>query len=218
MTHDASSCLWLDDFGCQSVSSAYIPPPCFPSSYGHSPLTTPPTYLSSTPGWSSYSSPSADWTSPVGLLWPHPEQRECVSCETNSAPLWRRDATGRHLCNTCSVQQEVSNRPLLRPKRRSSVTQQRESQCVNCDTETTTLWRRNSAGQPVCNACGLYYKLHQVNRPLTMKKDRIQTRNRRVTNKNKRRGGQSEPELSRLVPPPAEASCQSSFSQLLNLS
>ena len=34
--------------------------------------------------------------------------------------------------------------------------------CANCGTSTTTLWRRNSEGEPVCNACGLYYKLHQV--------------------------------------------------------
>ncbi len=34
--------------------------------------------------------------------------------------------------------------------------------CANCQTGTTTLWRRNANGEPVCNACGLYYKLHNV--------------------------------------------------------
>ena len=34
--------------------------------------------------------------------------------------------------------------------------------CANCGTSTTTLWRRNPNGDPVCNACGLYYKLHNV--------------------------------------------------------
>ena len=34
--------------------------------------------------------------------------------------------------------------------------------CANCGTTTTTLWRRNPNGDPVCNACGLYYKLHNV--------------------------------------------------------
>lgn len=51
--------------------------------------------------------------------------------------------------------------------------------CNNCNTTTTTLWRRNSQGEPVCNACGLYYKLHNVARPLTMKKEGIQTRKRK---------------------------------------
>lgn len=46
--------------------------------------------------------------------------------------------------------------------------------CTNCGTTTTTLWRRNAEGEPVCNACGLYHKLHGVNRPLAMRKDGIQ--------------------------------------------
>jgi len=51
--------------------------------------------------------------------------------------------------------------------------------CANCKTTTTTLWRRNASGEPVCNACGLYFKLHSVNRPIAMKKDTIQTRKRK---------------------------------------
>ncbi|KAL3084910.1 hypothetical protein niasHT_035798 [Heterodera trifolii] len=43
--------------------------------------------------------------------------------------------------------------------------------CSNCDGSSTTLWRRNQHGEPVCNACGLYYKLHHINRPLTMRKE-----------------------------------------------
>uniref|UniRef100_A0A3Q1K840 GATA-type domain-containing protein n=1 Tax=Anabas testudineus TaxID=64144 RepID=A0A3Q1K840_ANATE len=114
------------------------------------------------------------------------EQRECVSCGTSSALLWTRDSASRHLCNTCSLQQKDNNRPLLRPKRRTTVTRRKGTHCVNCETVTTTLWRRNAAGQSVCNACGLYFKLHQVNRPLTMKKDGIQTRNRKLTNRKKK--------------------------------
>ncbi|CAL8108417.1 unnamed protein product [Calicophoron daubneyi] len=51
--------------------------------------------------------------------------------------------------------------------------------CTNCNTSATTLWRRNAEGDPVCNACGLYYKLHKVNRPISMKKEGIQTRKRK---------------------------------------
>ncbi|CAH2237287.1 jg15748 [Pararge aegeria aegeria] len=36
--------------------------------------------------------------------------------------------------------------------------------CANCRTSNTTLWRRNNNGEPVCNACGLYYKLHNDDR------------------------------------------------------
>ncbi|KAJ8733587.1 hypothetical protein PYW07_014138 [Mythimna separata] len=54
--------------------------------------------------------------------------------------------------------------------------------CTNCQTTTTSLWRRNSLGETVCNACGLYYKLHNINRPLAMKKDSIQTRKRKPKN------------------------------------
>ncbi|CAH8430686.1 unnamed protein product [Dicrocoelium dendriticum] len=51
--------------------------------------------------------------------------------------------------------------------------------CVNCATSSTTLWRRNADGDPVCNACGLYFKLHKINRPMNMKKEGIQTRKRK---------------------------------------
>ncbi|CAH0556410.1 unnamed protein product [Brassicogethes aeneus] len=51
--------------------------------------------------------------------------------------------------------------------------------CTNCHTSNTSLWRRNGLGEPVCNACGLYFKLHNVNRPMSMKKDQIQTRKRK---------------------------------------
>lgn len=51
--------------------------------------------------------------------------------------------------------------------------------CTNCGTMTTTIWRRNPANEMVCNACGLYYKLHGVNRPVTMRRDTIHTRRRR---------------------------------------
>ncbi|CAG0883620.1 unnamed protein product [Cyprideis torosa] len=51
--------------------------------------------------------------------------------------------------------------------------------CTNCNTTTTSLWRRNGEGEPVCNACGLYYKLHNIARPVSMKKDSIQSRKRK---------------------------------------
>ncbi|KAJ3989133.1 hypothetical protein F5890DRAFT_135815 [Lentinula detonsa] len=46
--------------------------------------------------------------------------------------------------------------------------------CTNCRTTNTPLWRRDPEG----NACGLFYKLHGVVRPLSLKTDVIKKRNR----------------------------------------
>ncbi|KAG8907668.1 putative electron transfer flavoprotein subunit [Tulasnella sp. 403] len=50
--------------------------------------------------------------------------------------------------------------------------------CTNCGTSTTPLWRRDNAGNNICNACGLYHKLHGTHRPEAMKKTVIKRRKR----------------------------------------
>ncbi|CAO3678234.1 unnamed protein product [Rhizopus stolonifer] len=50
--------------------------------------------------------------------------------------------------------------------------------CYNCEATSTPLWRRDDDGNTICNACGLYYKLHHVHRPLSLRRNVIHRRKR----------------------------------------
>lgn len=107
----------------------------------------------------------------------------------------------------CSVRNEPSGSEALAPEPSSSQAEDEDTTvviaCQNCGTTITPLWRRDEDGHTICNACGswprrrfhiirryhcpladidspagLYYKLHGVHRPVTMKKATIKRRKR----------------------------------------
>lgn len=59
-------------------------------------------------------------------------------------------------------------------------------ECSNCHTLNTPLWRKDTAGNTLCNACGLFYKLHGTTRPLSLKTDVIKKRSSRRSAGNSR--------------------------------
>lgn len=53
----------------------------------------------------------------------------------------------------------------------------RITQCLHCGATETSLWRKLGSSV-VCNACGLYFKMHGVRRPASLKKSVIKKRKR----------------------------------------
>ncbi|KAF7307929.1 hypothetical protein MKEN_01153800 [Mycena kentingensis (nom. inval.)] len=134
---------------------------------------------------------------------------ECSNCGATHTPLWRRGLNDELNCNACGLYCKLHKRPRPKTMRNSgggdggarggqSVraeavdVMEAPAQCYNCHTTATPLWRKDDEGKTVCNACGLYYKLHGSARPISMKSDVIRKRSRH----DARRGGPGGPSAS----------------------
>ncbi len=84
---------------------------------------------------------------------------------------------------TATTMSEMSSSPTSSSAKKeqpsTSSINSKPTECTNCHTKTTPLWRRDPQGSPLCNACGLFQKLHGVSRPLSLKTDIIKKRNTR---------------------------------------
>ncbi|KAJ1930025.1 GATA type transcriptional activator of nitrogen-regulated proteins, partial [Linderina macrospora] len=76
----------------------------------------------------------------------------------------------------CQQDGPLAKRKRVSPKQQ--IQQGLTPTCHNCGVDYTPLWRRDPDGNVICNACGLYYKLHNKIRPVSMKRAVIKRRNR----------------------------------------
>lgn len=124
----------------------------------------------------------------------------CVECQASFRPhLWGRESGKGPVCDICSTGSKnelYSHGTLSNSLSRDNIQLTHEEIeaenntdsdhpksddniiCANCQATTTPLWRRDAAGKTICNACGLYYKLHHVHRPATMMRTVIKRRKR----------------------------------------
>ncbi|PWN95635.1 glucocorticoid receptor-like (DNA-binding domain), partial [Tilletiopsis washingtonensis] len=121
---------------------------------------------------------------------------ECSNCGATSTPLWRRDSNLALQCNACGLYLKLHkgsssaarSGPTSGTASGSTTGEAADSDewvgihagasCANCGTSTTPLWRKDPDGRIICNACGLYYKLHSAHRPVAMRADVIRKRAR----------------------------------------
>ncbi|PVU91266.1 hypothetical protein BB561_004494 [Smittium simulii] len=87
---------------------------------------------------------------------------------------------GGPTCSGCPTfnQQLIQNGSVLLDRRVRLKKNASETICFNCKAVHTPLWRRDDNMNVICNACGLYYKLHKEHRPISMKKNIIKRRSR----------------------------------------
>ncbi|KAL7748774.1 hypothetical protein RI367_005929 [Sorochytrium milnesiophthora] len=104
----------------------------------------------------------------------HSEHQVCSNCSVTRTPLWRRSTeTDELLCNL-----HKQARPKSMHNAGKQVAEAPTYTCDNCETTKTSLWRRGENGQPLCNACALYYKLHKSHRPLKLRTGVVKKRTR----------------------------------------
>lgn len=121
----------------------------------------------------------------------------CSLCGIKDTPIWRRDHNGSPLCNSCGLwwrakEKEGQLLPQSGEDRLSKLTkkaasdqqheirtappvQQQKGPCSNCAATETCFWRRNEDGTWLCNACGVYYRMKGVARPVILNKRKKRT-------------------------------------------
>jgi len=87
----------------------------------------------------------------------------CANCGVNHTPLWRRSANDEILCNACGLYQKLHKVPRPKSIRQHAVrkdtqamTEHETTECSNCHTTNTPLWRRDENGATLCSTYFFY--------------------------------------------------------------
>lgn len=125
----------------------------------------------------------------------------CSLCGIKDTPIWRRNEIGHPICNSCGLwwrakekdgralgllSQLVKDRLSEQVQPSSNHHQEgastkhpspalQKGPCSNCATTDTCFWRRNDDGTWLCNACGVYYRMKGISRPVILNKRKKRT-------------------------------------------
>ncbi|RLV93541.1 Nitrogen regulatory protein GLN3 [Spathaspora sp. JA1] len=144
-----------------------------------------------------YKTPNSDYSSPGAFTRQQPQQPQQPQQQQQTI----HDPFVKPKSNLTSSLTKLNNRPIQVPSGSNNVkatpataaistsaptsgqaatpASQTPTECFNCKTLKTPLWRKDAEGNTLCNACGLFYKLHGTTRPLSLKTDVIKKRNSR---------------------------------------
>ena len=161
----------------------------------------------------------------------NPKGQSCPNCHTTQTPLWRKIPTGETVCNACGLYYKMhdKHRPITLKRRQFPLStlpntvdmpntpapfagQCSSNQlhinmgavacCFNCSTTQTPLWRRDDErGVMLCNACGLYKKLHSKDRPL---EKALKKRKRTTSSRSEETQKQSQQPVQQGQKPPIQ--------------